>query len=144
MSGESLLSVPHPAMLVATVTAFFCPASLTISASWAWSTAFNTWCEMLSAFNSPLSFSLSSMLRVPFRMGLPVACTRFASSTTSFHLASLVKKNPGPVLDMEAWPMGGDSGHRQLVYLPEFLCCLLAGAGYTRQFFIKTEETLKN
>ena len=72
MSRASLMSVPRPAMLVATVIFPICPASATIDASWAVCVAFSTRCARLRAVSRRLTSSDASTLRVPIRIGAPV------------------------------------------------------------------------
>jgi len=65
----STMSVPRPAMLVAMVTIFGCPACTTISASRACCLAFNTWCGSLTFSSMPESSSEFSIEVVPTSTG---------------------------------------------------------------------------
>ena len=69
----SMMSVPRPAMLVATVTAPYLPACATISASFSWFLAFRTLCWMPFFLSMPESSSDFSMEMVPTRTGWPLA-----------------------------------------------------------------------
>ena len=69
----SMMSVPRPAMLVATVTAPNLPAWATISASFSWNLAFNTLCLMPFFLSMPESSSDFSMEMVPTSTGWPLA-----------------------------------------------------------------------
>ena len=86
----SMMSVPRPAMLVATVTAPLRPACATICASRSWYFAFST------SFAMPLRLSITerisdfSTLVVPTRTGCPSAFRSTMSSTTASNLACAV------------------------------------------------------
>ena len=84
----NLMSVPRPAMFVATMTAASCPALLTMSASRSCCFALRTSCLMPGPLlNMALSFSLLSTLVVPTRTGRPMSCMRAISSMIAFHLS---------------------------------------------------------
>ncbi len=86
-----MMSVPRPAMLVATVTAPRCPAMATIFASSAWTLAFSTECGMpraRSLFERCSDFSTET---VPTRIGWPFALRSAMSSTTASYFASSVR-----------------------------------------------------
>ena len=69
----SMMSVPRPAMFVATVTAPRRPARATISASRAWFFAFSTSCLMPFLARRRERYSLFSTETVPTSTGCPVS-----------------------------------------------------------------------
>ncbi len=86
----SMMSVPRPAMFVATVTAPSRPDWATIMASCSWYLAFSTWCWMPRRLSSTDRISDFSTLIVPTRTGCPSACRSAMSSTTASNLACAV------------------------------------------------------
>ena len=66
-----MISVPRPAMLVATVTAPSLPAWATISASFSWNLALSTLCLMPRFLSMAESSSDFSMEMVPTSTGWP-------------------------------------------------------------------------
>ena len=86
-----MMSVPRPAMLVATVTAPLWPASATILASLACTFALSTVCGTLRFFSSPESSSDFSTETVPTSIGWPLACRSAMSSTTAWYFAISVR-----------------------------------------------------
>ena len=86
-----MMSVPRPAMFVATVTAPLWPASATILASLSCCLAFSTVCGMPFRFSSPDSSSDFSTETVPTRTGWPLWCRSAMSSTTARYFASSVR-----------------------------------------------------
>ena len=87
-----MMSVPRPAMLVATVTAPLWPASATIFASLscclALSTVCGTPCAASAARTSSSDFSTET---VPTSTGWPFSCRSAMSSTTAWYFASSVR-----------------------------------------------------
>ena len=81
----SMMSVPRPAMLVATVTAPLRPAMATTAASRSCCLALRTWCGMPFFFSSAESVSDFSTLVVPTRTGWPAACRSAMSSTIAVY-----------------------------------------------------------
>ena len=65
------MSVPRPAMLVATVIAPRLPASAMMLASCSWNFAFSTLCGMRRLVNCLDRYSERSTLVVPIRTGWP-------------------------------------------------------------------------
>ena len=92
MSGlpPSTMSVPRPAMLVATVTAPGRPAWATISASCSWCFALSTWCFTPRRCRSWERYSERSTEVVPTSTGWFLATRSTISSTTAANLASWV------------------------------------------------------
>ena len=86
----SMMSVPRPAMLVATVTAPGRPAMATTCASRACCLALRTSCGMPTFCSERDSRSDFSTLVVPTRTGWPLAWRSEMSSTTASYLASSV------------------------------------------------------
>ncbi len=86
----SMMSVPRPAMLVATVTAASRPDWATIIASCSWYLAFSTWWAMPRRFSITDSSSDFSTLVVPTRTGCPAWLRSAMSSTTASNLACAV------------------------------------------------------
>ena len=87
-----MMSVPRPAMFVATVTAPLWPASATIFASLSCCLAFSTVCGMpLRLQQAPESSSDFSTETVPTRTGWPLLCRSAMSSTTASYFASSVR-----------------------------------------------------
>ena len=86
-----MMSVPRPAMLVATVTAPLWPAIATIFASSACTLALRTLCGMPRFFIIPDSSSDFSTETVPTRTGWPLSLRSAMSSTTASYLASSVR-----------------------------------------------------
>ena len=86
----SRISVPLPAILVDTVTAFSLPAWAIILASSLWFFAFSTLCAipMLSSITDRASECFTEA--VPMRIGLPVAWTFLISSQIASHFSSSV------------------------------------------------------
>ena len=86
-----MMSVPRPAMLVATVTAPLWPARATIFASSACCLAFSTECG--TPFLRSISDRCSdfSTETVPTRTGCPLRCRSAMSSTTASYFASSVR-----------------------------------------------------
>ena len=70
----SMMSVPRPAMLVATVTAPRRPAWATIVASRSWYLAFSTSCGTPRRLSILDRISDFSTLVVPTRTGCPASC----------------------------------------------------------------------
>ena len=85
-----MMSVPRPAIFVATVTEPFRPAWATIAASRSWFLAFNTSCGMPRFFSKPLKYSDLSTEVVPTKTGWPFSCRANRSSTTAINFASSV------------------------------------------------------
>ena len=83
----SMMSVPRPAMLVATVTAPSRPAWAMIAASRAWFFAFSTSCGMPRLSRYFARISDFSTLAVPTSTGWPASCRSAMSSTTASNLA---------------------------------------------------------
>jgi len=86
----SRMSVPRPAMLVATVTAPLRPACATISASCAWYFAFSTTCFTPRRRSSPDSRSDFSTETVPTSTGRPVFCCSMISPTIASYFSRSV------------------------------------------------------
>ena len=86
-----MMSVPRPAMLVATVTAPLWPAMATTLASSACTLAFSTVCGTPFFFSRPDSSSDFSTETVPTSIGWPFACRSAMSSTTASYFASSVR-----------------------------------------------------
>ena len=86
----SMISVPRPAMLVATVTAPRRPAWATISASFSWCLAFSTLCLMPARVSILLTISEISMDTVPTSTGWPFSWQARICSTTALYLPCLV------------------------------------------------------
>ncbi len=86
----SMMSVPRPAMLVATVTAPLRPAWATIAASRSWYLAFSTSCGMPLRLSILETSSDFSTLIVPTRTGWPAWCRSAMSSTRASNLACAV------------------------------------------------------
>ena len=86
------MSVPRPAMLVATVTRPFWPACATIWASISWFLAFKIWCSIPAAASSVLSRSDFSIDRVPTRTGTPILFHSTIWSATAWNFSSSVEK----------------------------------------------------
>ena len=86
------MSVPRPAMLVATVTLPRWPAWATIWASISWFLAFRIWCSMPAASSSRLSFSDFSIDRVPISTGTPCLFHATIWSATAWNFSSSVEK----------------------------------------------------
>ena len=86
----SMMSVPRPAMLVATVTAPSLPAWATISASRSWFLALRRLCLMPSFWRSLLRCSFFSMDTVPTRTGCPLAWQALICSMTARYLPASV------------------------------------------------------
>ncbi len=82
----SMMSVPRPAMFVATVTWPFRPAIATIDASRSCCFAFSTSCGMPRFFSRAERISDFSTDVVPTSTGCPVACRSAMSSTTAWNL----------------------------------------------------------
>ena len=91
-----MISVPRPAMLVATVTAPNLPAWATISASFSWFLAFSRLCWMPSRASRPLSSSFFSMDTVPTSTGWPLAWQSLICWMTARYL-------PASVLYTTSW-----------------------------------------
>ena len=87
----SMMSVPRPAMLVATVTAPLWPASATIFASSACCLALRTVCGMPRLRSRSERCSDFSTETVPTRIGWPFSWRSAMSSTTASYLASSVR-----------------------------------------------------
>ncbi len=83
----SMMSVPRPAMLVATVTDPRRPAWATMAASRAWFFAFRTSWRTPFLARSLERYSLFSTLVVPTRTGWPAAWRSAMSSTTCSNFA---------------------------------------------------------
>ena len=86
-----MMSVPRPAMLVATVTAPLWPASATTFASSACCLALSTECGTPRFFSRPESSSDFSTEVVPTSTGWPFSCRSAMSSTTASNFASSVR-----------------------------------------------------
>ena len=86
-----MMSVPRPAMLVATVTAPLAPAIATIAASPAWFLALSTSWATPWAVSSFERYSDFSTLVVPTRTGWPFSCRSTMSSTTASNFAFSVR-----------------------------------------------------
>ena len=86
-----MMSVPRPAMLVATVTAPLWPASATILASSACCLALRTVCGTPRFFSRPERCSDFSTETVPTRTGWPFSWRSAMSSTTASYFASSVR-----------------------------------------------------
>ena len=86
----STMSVPRPAILVATVTDPGRPACATICASEAWNFAFRTWCLTPLRVRSLDRCSLRSTDAVPTSTGCFFSTRSAMSSTTAANLASSV------------------------------------------------------
>ena len=86
-----MMSVPRPAMLVATVTAPLWPATATTFASSACCLALSTECGTPSFFSFWERCSDFSTDTVPTRIGWPFSCRSRMSSTTASYLASSVR-----------------------------------------------------
>ncbi|MCH9617790.1 MAG: hypothetical protein SP1CHLAM9_11100 [Chlamydiia bacterium] len=84
---SSLISVPRPAILVATVIASFLPAKEMISASLAWFFAFKTVCFSPSPFRMREIFSEISTDSVPIRIGCPVLCANRISVISAVYFS---------------------------------------------------------
>ena len=86
-----MMSVPRPAMLVATVTAPLWPAIATTLASSAWTLALRTLWGTLCCLSMPESSSDFSTDTVPTRTGWPLRWRSAMSSTTAWYFASSVR-----------------------------------------------------
>ena len=86
-----MMSVPRPAMLVATVTALLWPASATIFASSACTFALRTECGTPRFFSALERYSDFSTDTVPTRTGWPFSLRSTMSSTTALYFASSVR-----------------------------------------------------
>ncbi|SHT05329.1 Uncharacterised protein [Mycobacteroides abscessus subsp. abscessus] len=86
----STMSVPRPAMLVATVMAPRRPASAMMAASCSWYLALSTLCGTRRLVNCRERYSERSTLVVPMRTGCPFSYRSTTSSTTAMYLASSV------------------------------------------------------
>ncbi len=86
-----MMSVPRPAMLVATVTAPLRPAWATMCASLACSLALSTVCGMPRRLSSPDSRSDFSTEVVPTSIGWPSACRSAMSSMIAEYFESSVR-----------------------------------------------------
>ncbi|CAB4757681.1 unannotated protein [freshwater metagenome] len=85
-----MMSVPRPAMLVATVTAPFRPASATMAASRSCCFAFKTSWRIPTRVKYLETTSLFSTLVVPTKTGWPALCFASMSATTALNLESSV------------------------------------------------------
>ena len=85
-----MMSVPRPAMLVATVTAPSRPDWAMIVASCSWYLAFSTWWGTPRRLSMTDRISDFSTLTVPTRTGWPASCRSTMSSTTESNLACWV------------------------------------------------------
>ena len=83
------MSVPRPAMLVASVIAPFSPALAIISASRAWFLAFNISCFSPALVKSELKYSLTSTEIVPIRIGWPVSWICLTALTIDLYLPAI-------------------------------------------------------
>jgi hypothetical protein len=86
-----MMSVPRPAMFVATVTAFLRPASATMAASRACCLALSTSCLTPRLRSNVESSSLFSTETVPTSTGWPSRCRSTMSSTTASNFADAVR-----------------------------------------------------
>mmetsp|Transcript_30899 Transcript_30899/g.71399 ORF Transcript_30899/g.71399 Transcript_30899/m.71399 type:complete len:200 (+) Transcript_30899:1024-1623(+) len=88
------MSVPRPAMFVATVTAPMRPAWLITSPSRSQFSgfAFNTRAKMPRSLRAPAISSLSCTDVVPIKTGRPASCTRATSLSMALTFASFVLK----------------------------------------------------
>ncbi len=84
------MSVPRPAMFVATVIRPWPPASETMSASWAVWAALRTRWTRPAAVRRRLISSLLATLRVPTRTGTPRSFSSHTRATAASNLASAV------------------------------------------------------
>ena len=82
------MSVPRPAILVATVTAPIVPALAIMAASRSCCFAFNTSCAMPRFFRIEDNSSDFSTLTVPTRTGWPFLCRSTMSFATARNLPS--------------------------------------------------------
>ncbi len=89
------MSVPRPAMLVATVIWPGSPAQEMISASWRSCSAFRTLASRPAAASSSLRCSESLTVRVPTSTGLPLAWSSAIRFTTASHFSSAVRWSRG-------------------------------------------------
>ena len=87
----SWMSVPRPAILVAIVTAPNFPASPTICASCSCWRAFNTLCWILAFFSIWDRASDFSIEVVPTKIGWPLSCAVWISSTIAVYFSSAVR-----------------------------------------------------
>ena len=86
-----MMSVPRPAMLVATVTAPLRPASATMVASRSCCFALSTSWRMPRFFSCWERYSLFSTDTVPTRTGWPASWRSAMSSTTASYFATSVR-----------------------------------------------------
>ncbi len=139
----SMMSVPRPAMLVATVTAPLRPAWATIAASRSWYFAFRTSCATplrLSILDTSSDFST---LVVPdqdrLARGVPLGDVIDAGLELGLHR---LVHDVGLVVP-DHWLVGGDRHHAELVGLVELVGLGLGGTGHPGQLFVEPEVVLQ-
>src|SRR5215467_2657736 len=129
----SMMSVPRPAMLVATVTAPLRPAWATMAASRSWFLAFSTSCGTPRRLSSRDSTSDFSTLVVPTRTGWPTSYRSTRSSATASNLACAVWYTM-PMIRAD---------HSELVDLGELVRLGHGGTGHAGQLVVEAEVVLQ-
>ena len=115
------MSVPRPAMLVATVIFPCCPASATIVGFLAGLRRVQHAMRQVPCASAAGSLPpLASTLRVPTSTGTPLSWSSQMRSTTASHFSFIVSNMRTRQLLADARAVGGDADDGPLVDLPEF------------------------
>ena len=138
-----MMSVPRPAMLVATVTEPRRPACATIAASRAWFFAFSTSCRTPFLASSRERYSLFSTLVVPTSTGWPFSWRSTMSSTTCVELRLLVLVDEVGLVDALHRAVRGDGDHAELVGRHELGGLGLGRTGHAGQLVVEAEVVLQ-
>ena len=140
--SPSRISVPRPAMFVATVTLPRCPAAATISASFSTCRALSTACSTPRASSNSDNCSLLSIDRVPTSTGRPSACCSRMSSMIACHLSSAVPNTSVGSFSRIGGRLVGTGTTLTFVDLAELAGAGAGGARHASQSVVAQEEIL--
>ena len=139
----SMMSVPRPAMFVATVTAPLRPAWATIAASRACCLALRTSCRTPRSRSCSDRYSLFSTLVVPTSTGWPASCRSAMSSTTASNLATSSCRSRSGWSLRDHRPVGRDRHHAELVDRHELGGLGLGRTGHAGELVVHAEVVLQ-
>ena len=139
----SMMSVPRPAMFVATVTAPSRPACATICASRSCCLALRTSCGTPFLRSCADRYSDFSTLTVPTRTGWPFSCRSTMSSTTAVELGLLGPVDEVGLVRADHRLVGRDLHDAELVDLAELGGLGQGRAGHAGELVVEAEEVLQ-
>ena len=138
-----MMSVPRPAMLVATVTAPLRPACATTCASLACSLALSTVCGMPRRLSRSETCSDFSTDVVPSSTGWPLACRSAMSSTIAAYFASVGAVDEVGLVVADHRPVGRDRDHAEPVDLVELRGLGHGRTGHAAELVVEPEVVLQ-